>query len=130
MTKPKTETAKYTVQKESGESLADFETIKNIFTDVFPEIEFRWTQSGEEKIQMAEAGGMEIPNALREKMLAMKSEFMGLSGGAGILEVKCGDVDPPKCIHLISRGRVGVLDEEINQVVENLGAILVPCNED
>src|SRR5262249_3196864 len=78
---------------------------------LFPSVQFGWTTSGPEKLQIAKERGIKFPPDLQEALKTLPSLLEGLAEGEGYhVTFGLGHQEPVSCLYVTPRGHAVELE--------------------
>jgi len=113
----------YTLRRADGRPFGSFDQVQAIIRQLFPTVEFFWTESGPEKVRRAEANGVELPPHIREWMVGRPAVFEGVAEGPDFhVTFGLGTKEPVACLFVEPRGLSPELDRGLAALEAEAGA--------
>ena len=67
-------TAELALGRADKAPIGSFDEVQSMIRDVFPTVQFGWTQSGQDKLRLAAEHGIELPQSIRESLETPQKE--------------------------------------------------------
>lgn len=115
----------YILRRTDGKPLGSFEDVQTQIVRLFPGAEFDWTESGREKVQRAEANGVELPDEIRLWMESIPSLVEGVwESERSMVRFGLGYLEPVEGICCEPYGPLEELDPLLAALEVELGGTL------
>jgi len=111
--------------------IGSFDEVQSMIRDVFPSVQFGWTQSGQDKLSVAAERGFEFPPALRRSLETLPSLLEGQFDGDGShVEFGLGYEEPVKCLYVTPHGDKTALQKQLWELEAKVGGKFVVSGEE
>jgi hypothetical protein len=115
----------FTLRRADGQPFGSFELVQALIRRVFPSVEFFWTTSGAEKIEMARHNGVEMPPQILEAIKDLPSLLEGVAQGEGYhVSFGLGHEEPVTFLCIEPRGSGPELDAGLESLEAEAGLAL------
>lgn len=121
----------YALERKDASAIGSLDDVQALIRSVFDSVQFAWTQSGPEKLKLAEERGIEFPAALAKSLETLPSLLEGrAAGGNWQVSFGLGQSDPVMCIYLTPHDPDNALDAQLAALEAAVGGEIVVSGEE
>jgi hypothetical protein len=121
----------YTLRRADGRPFGSFDQVQGHIREMFPTVEFFWTESGPEKIARAAERGITFPPAILAYLPDLPSLLEGVAEGDDYhVTFGLGHAEPVTCLYITPRGEGPELDRGLAALEADAGAQLRVSGEE
>ena len=112
----------FALEREDASAIGSLDDVQALIRSVFDSVQFAWTQSGPEKLKLAQERGIEFPAALAKSLETVPSLLEGLAvGGNWQISFGLGHSEPVMCIYLTTHDPDNALDAQLTALEAAVG---------
>jgi len=121
----------YALERDEKAPIGSFDSVQSLIREVFPTVEFQWTQSGPDKLALAAERGIEFPPELREALKTLPSLLEGrFATDEALVEFGLGFQEPVRCLYVTPRGSSATLNQQLSKLEAKVGGKFVVSGEE
>ena len=119
------------LERDDKQAIGTFADVQAIIRAVFPDVQFGWTTSGEEKLRIAAQRGIDLPPAIRKSLETLPSLHEGRANlDEALVKFGLGGKEPVRCIYVMPRGQAPDLNDKLSALEAAVGGQFVTSGEE
>jgi hypothetical protein len=116
----------FTLRRKDRQPLGTFEEVQATLRRIFPGVQFWWTTSGPEKVQLAEENSGPLPPHIKQWMLTLPSMLDGIcEGDDWLVEFGLGPTEPVPELYVQPHGIGPELHQRLDALEAEYGNTLI-----
>ena len=121
----------YALERTDASPIGSLDDVQALIRSVFDSVAFAWTQSGPDKLKLAEERGIEFPPALAKSLETLPSLLEGQAVGDGWhIAFGLGHSEPVMCVYLTPRDPDNMLETQLSALESAIGGTIVISGEE
>ena len=121
----------YALERADASPIGSLDDVQALIRSVFDSVAFAWTQSGPDKLKLAEERGIEFPPALAKSLETLPSLLEGQAAGDNWqVSFGLGYSEPVMCLYLTPRDPGNALEKQLAALEAAIGGKIVVSGEE